>query len=131
MPTENLIALIFVAILAIVINFAFVAMEQENKNRVPTPVSHLSAIMLLAESGNWSVSILRRSGYNDAACRVPGSRYAALELAVSKLRQARIDTVEVVCNTPNKLEVRAFYDSTGSRRTGKYVGGFIIVPDAG
>ena len=87
--------------------------------------------MLLSESGNWNVSIVRRSGYDHAVWRVPGSRYAALDLAISKLRQARIDMVEVVCNTPNKLEVRAFYDSTGSRRTGKYVGGFIIVPDAG
>jgi hypothetical protein len=60
---------------------------------------------------------------------VQGSRNSALNSALEKMRSARIDVVEVVCNRSDRFEVRAFYDSTGARRTGKYIGGFVITPE--
>lgn len=128
MPTENVVGILITVILAVVIGIYFEIAKEEHKNRVPTPVSHLASLFQLGDGDNWSVTITRRSGYESSAWAVPNSKYHALDFAIGKLRQARIDVVEIVTNTPNKLEVRAFYDSTGSRRTGKYIGGFVITP---
>jgi hypothetical protein len=122
------VGILIAVILAVVIGIHFEIAKEEHKNRVPTPVSHLASLFQMADGDNWSVTITRRSGYESSAWVVPSSKYHALDFAIGKLRQARIDIVEIISNAPNKLEVRAFYDSTGLRRTGKYIGGFIITP---
>jgi hypothetical protein len=128
MSPSAVIGLIVVVILAIVFQIMLTDAEEAAKNRTPTPISHLRSIIELSEHGMWLVTITRRSGYDHAAWNVPGSRDNALDLALEKLRHARIDVVEVICNRPEKFEVNTFYDSNGARRTGKYIGGFTIIP---
>ena len=128
MPPENVAGLVIVVIIAIALQFVFMAGEEDEKNRQATPVSHLRDMLELTDNSMWSVTIMRRSGYVQSAWHVPGSRYNALDLALEKMRSARIDMVEVVCNKSDKFEARAFYGSTGARRTGKYIGGIVITP---
>lgn len=59
---------------------------------------------------------------------VTGNREAAMNLAISKLKKARIETVAMVRNEPTWMEVAAYYESGGQRRTGQYVGGFVVKP---
>jgi hypothetical protein len=131
MPTESAIGIIVVVILFIVvvtIQLSLTANEEEERNRKPTPVSHLRGILALSDHMMWQVTITRRSGYVHSDWHVAGSRNIALDVALDKMRSARIDTVAVICNRSDKFEARAFYDSTGARRTGKYIGGFMITP---
>lgn len=51
-----------------------------------------------------------------------------MNLAISKLKKARIETVAMVRNEPTWMEVAAYYESGGQRRTGQYVGGFVVKP---
>lgn len=128
MSAGAVIGVIVLIIVAAALQILLSETEEAAKNRQPTHVAHLRGILELTDHGMWHVTITRRSGYEHSAWDVPGSKDNALDLALEKIRPARIDMVEVVCNRPEKFEVRAFYDSTGARRTGKYISGFIIVP---
>jgi hypothetical protein len=128
MEHANPAGLLIVAIMAIVLIILFAVINAEESNRIPVEVNTLISIATLGARTKWNVTIMRRSGYVHDAWAVTGSAKSAIDLGVSKLRQARITTVVIVRNETECLEVRAFYDSAGRRRTGKYVGGFIITP---
>jgi hypothetical protein len=102
--------------------------EEEHRNAAPTKTSELATLAQLSGGTEWSVTIMRRSGYVHDEWRVTGTAKNAVDLAVSKLHQARIYDVRVRTNKPIKLDVVAFYESQGRRRTGKYIGGFVITP---
>jgi hypothetical protein len=102
--------------------------EAETANRKPIAANSLRSSAKLEGERNWLVTIKRRSGYVHEAWTIFGNARSAIDSAVSKLQQARIYDVHVRSDTKEKLDVIAFYESTGSRRTGKYVGGFVIEP---
>lgn len=120
--------LVWVIVLGSVVAVWFAIDSSDNNSAHEGPLSEESVkqLMKLQNSGPWMITILRRSGYEHSACISKGNCYAAIELAFFKMRQARIYKYSIVKNTDNKLEVRAYFDSTGSRRTGKYIGGFEI-----
>ncbi len=131
MPTDSDIGIIVVVILLIVvliIQLSVTANEQEERNRKPTPVSHLRGMLALSDHRMWHVTVTRRSGYVHSDWQVAGSKDVALDVALNNMRAARIDVVAVICNRSDKFEARAFYNSAGARRTGKYIGGFVISP---
>ena len=128
MPVENAIGLVFVGILAVGLAVVLSTVEENSASIVPYDISGLEVAMQLTYANNWEISIMRRSGYLPSGWTVAGTRREALNFATSKLRKARIDTVSIVRNETKVFEVRAYYESAGSRRTGKYVGGFVIAP---
>ena len=128
MPVENVIGLVFVGILAVVLAVVLSTAEENSTNLVAYELPDLEAVMQLTAANNWEIAVIRRSGYVHSGWTIAGNRREALNFAISKLRKARIDTVSIVRNEINVLEVRAYYESVGRRRTGKYVGGFVITP---
>lgn len=92
----------------------------------PYHLSQLASQMKLSGEGVWDVTILRRSGYVHDAWQYTGSATAALQTGVQKMRQARQEEVAITINSESKFAITAFYESTGARRTGKYIGGFEI-----
>ena len=130
MPVENVIGLVFVGILAVVLAVVLSTAEKNSKNIVAYDLPGLEAVMQLTAANNWEIAVMRRSGYVHSGWTIAGTRREVLNFAISKLRKARIDTVSIVRNEMKVFEVRAYYESAGSRRTGKYVGGFVITPKA-
>lgn len=128
MPVESAIGLVFVGILAVVLAIVLSTAEENSASIIPYELSGLEAIMQLTAANNWEIAIMRRSGYVYSGWTIAGTRREALNFSISKLRKARIDTVSIVRNETQVFEVRAYYESAGSRRTGKYVGGFVITP---
>lgn len=94
----------------------------------PHGLSSLATLMKLTGEGIWDATIERRSGYVHDGWQFTGSAYGALQTALQKLRQARMEQVAISCNDEKRFRVIAYYESTGNRRTGKYVGGFVITP---
>ena len=129
MPVENVIGLLFIGILAVVLAVVLSTAEENSANIIPFGLSGLEAAMQLTAANNWEIAIMRRSGYVHSGWSIAGTRREALNFAIAKLRKARIDTVSIVRNDTLIFEVRAYYESSGSRRTGKYVGGFVITPN--
>ena len=129
MPVENVIGLVFVVLLAVVLGVVLSTAEENSANRTPYDLSDLETIMQLTAANNWEIAIMRRSDFVHSGWTIAGTRRQALNFAISKLRQARIATVSVVRNEVQVFEVQAYYESAGSRRTGKYIGGFVITPN--
>jgi hypothetical protein len=101
--------------------------DNQGPQEPPVGLSQLQTHMVLQGTGQWEVTILRRSGYVHDAWVFTGTAIGALQTAQQKMRQARIEECAIRSNTTSKFEVRAYYESTGKRRTGKYVGGFVIL----
>ena len=102
--------------------------QSDRPSEPPVTLHNLSSVMLLSGNGAWRITIVRRSGYVHDAWEFQGSASSALQTALQKMRQARINDFSILTNSASKFEARAYYESTGRRRTGKYVGGFIITP---
>jgi hypothetical protein len=109
---------------------AFLLVGKEKSRTIAPPVSlhELRAQMALNGTRTWNVTILRRSGYAQDGWDFHGSAVAALQTAESKMRPAGLSDFMIRSNSQTKFEVRAYYESTGKRRTGKYIGGFVITP---
>lgn len=101
--------------------------DNQGPQEPPVSLSQIQTHMVLQGTGQWEVTILRRSGYVHDAWVFTGTALGALQTAQQKMRQARIEECAIRSNTASKFEVRAYYESTGKRRTGKYVGGFVIM----
>lgn len=84
--------------------------------------------MALSGTRTWNVTILRRSGYAQDGWDFHGNALGALQTAEAKMRQAGLNDFTIQSNNKLKFEVRAYFESSGKRRTGKYVGGFVITP---
>jgi hypothetical protein len=102
MPTANIVGILIVIVIAVVLQFVLMAAEDEDKNRIPTPVSHLRSMLQLTEHSMWHVTILRRSGYDQSAWYVPGSRDYALDLALEKMRSREFG--DTILNSRNSGE---------------------------
>lgn len=100
--------------------------DEETKTRRPLSLEALANAAMLEGNHEWAVNIIRRSGYVHSSWAMQGSAFSAIAFANSKLRQAKIYDVSIKVNAVDRLEVIAFYESQGARRTGKYVGGFVI-----
>jgi hypothetical protein len=100
--------------------------QSENQFDGPHSLSSLASLMKLTGDGDWEVTIERRSGYVHDAWKFTGSANGALQTALQKLRQARVEEVAITCNDERRFRVKAYFDSPGLRRTGKYVGGFVV-----
>ncbi|MBI1404281.1 MAG: hypothetical protein GC147_13860 [Porphyrobacter sp.] len=92
----------------------------------PVPLSRLQSVMALQGTKAWSVTIVRRSGYIHDAWTYTGTALGALQTAQQKMRQAKLEDFAIRANTPHRFEVTAYFESAGRRRTGKYIGGFVI-----
>jgi hypothetical protein len=126
MEPGSVFLLIVVFFVAIFLGVVQLQSEEELKNLKPTSTSELPSLAQLSGTAKWTVTIMRRSGYVYDEWEITGSAKNAIQLGISKLHQARIYDVHVRENSLKKLDVIAFYESQGSRRTGKYIGGFII-----
>ena len=112
-------------ILAIPAYLAF-GEDSQGPQEPPISLSDLPSHMVMQGNGQWEVTILRRSGYGHDAWVFTGSAVGALHTAQQKMRQARIEECAIRANSASRFDVRAYYESIGKRRTGKYVGGFVI-----
>lgn len=101
--------------------------DSQGPGEPPISLAQLQTYMVLQGTGQWEVTILRRSGYVHDAWVFTGTAVGALQTAQQKMRQARIEECSIRSNTASKFEVRAYYESTGRRRTGKYIGGFVVM----
>ncbi len=128
MEQQSPFILIVVMLFAIVMGVLFESAKAETENRVPVPIRDLASLVVLRPSRKWCVTVMRRSGYVHDEWEFTGTATGAVEFANLKLAKARIDLVQIVTNNEKRFEVRAFYESTGTRRAGKYVGGYVITP---
>ena len=125
MDAGSILLLLFVIVVGI--GFGILQLQSgDEKAQHPVTTSTLRDQSNLMGEGRWLVTITRRSGYVHDEWETYGTAKNAIDSAVAKLHQARIYEVAIRVNKPNKLDVAAFYESTGRRRTGKYIGGFVI-----
>ncbi len=123
----------FLAVIGLLLFFSIPAYLEFGEHDLTEPsehlhVSELASRMSLSGSGAWEVTILRRSGYVHDAWEYHGTAIGALQTAQQKLRQASLEMHCVRANSAEKFEAIAAYESAGARRTGKYIGGFVITP---
>jgi hypothetical protein len=123
----------FAAITVVFLMFAipaFFLVGKEKGRAIAPPIQlhELRGQMALSGTRIWNVTILRRSGYAQDGWDFHGNAVAALQTAESKMRQASLTDFVIRSNNQMKFEVRAYYESSGKRRTGKYIGGFVITP---
>lgn len=128
MEPGTIILLVLVMLAGIFFGVLQSQSEEELRSAQPVSAGTLHIVSKLAGERTWSITIMRRSGYVHDAWTLHGTAKNAIDSGVNKLRQANIFDVMVRVDTPSKLDVIAFYESTGARRTGKYVGGFVIGP---
>lgn len=128
MSEQTAVLIFLISILGIGAGLMFESAKVDYANRIPVAIHELRSRIALKDAYSWNITITRRSGYVSSVRTISGQKIAALDFAVGKLQQARIHMVEIVTNESHKFEVRAFYESAGHRRTGKYVGGFFIAP---
>ena len=129
MEAPEAIFLFIVFAFAIFLGVVQMNAEEDNRNATPIALNQLISLAKLGGHQKWSVTIVRRSGFVHDAWTITGSAQNAIDSATVKMRQAKIFDVRIRENTSTKFDVLAFYDSAGNRRTGKYVGGFIITAE--
>jgi len=128
MSPENYVAFLVFAVFAVIIAVVLSSATAEQANQAVIDVWQIEAHAELEDRQGWDVTVLRRSGYEHGVWTVPGSRHDAISFAISKIAKAKITSVVIWRNSATILEVRASNDSTGQRRTSKYIGGFSIKP---
>ena len=128
MAPESVFGLVVVFVLTIALGLLFSSNDTQSGPRNPIGLADLSVQCELSDAHEWEITITRRSGYVDSVWEFRGNKRGVVDFANAKLRQARIGAVAIRYNAPKRFEVVAFFESSGQRRTGKYVGGYIIVP---
>lgn len=106
----------------------FVTIEAENALKDPNNTNvvyleQLPSLALLAGSGEWLVTIYRQSGNVHSATTVRGDASAALQVAMTTMRRAKIDSIGIRVNEDGHLYFNRLFHNHRGRNEGKKVGG--------
>lgn len=130
MNPADVIGYVLVGLLMLVILVAYTQAQERLENPADTSVVYLEQLPSVANltgEGHWLVRIIRQSGNVHSEHEVTGGASAALGVALTTFRRAKIDAVGVQENGESRLRfARLFHNHRGSNE-GKKVGAAEVI----